>query len=45
MAKNNNEDNELELKKLINRKKEESEALRKMLEKLNTKNNNLKSKK
>ena len=45
MAKKNNEDNELELEKLIIRKKEESEALRKMLEKLNTKNNNLKSKK
>ena len=39
MTKNNNNKKDEEVEKLIHRKKEESIALRKMLEKLNSKNN------
>ena len=39
MTKKNINKNEEEVEKLIHRKKEESIALRKMLEKLNSKNN------
>lgn len=39
------DNNDVNVKKLLKRKKEESEALRKMLEKLNFKNDKLKKKK
>ena len=43
--KRDNNNKEIGIEKLLKRKKEESEALRKMLEKLNEKNNNKKMKK